>query len=70
MRMIRWIWGYILNEKIRNEVIRNKVGVVSVRIKDKMREVILKWFGYVINKFSNALVGVRLLFWGSKRRER
>ena len=37
--------GHIRKDKIRNEIIRNKVGVVP--IEEKMNETRLKWFGYV-----------------------
>ena len=40
MRMIRWICGHTRLDKIRNEVIRGKIGVAS--IEDKMREVRLR----------------------------
>ena len=40
MRMLRWMRGYIRKDKIRNEVICNKVGVVP--IKEKMRETKLR----------------------------
>jgi len=45
MRMIHWICGHMRLDKIRNEVIRSKIGVVS--IEDKMREVRLCWFGHI-----------------------
>jgi len=45
MRMIRWICGHTRLDKIRNEVVRGKVGVAS--IEDKMREVRLRWFGHL-----------------------
>ena len=35
MRMIRWICGHTRLDRIRNEVIRGKIGVAS--IEDKMR---------------------------------
>ena len=35
MRMIRWVCGHTRLNKIRNEVIRGKIGVAS--IEDKMR---------------------------------
>ena len=37
MRMIRWMCGYTKLDRIRNEVIREKVGVAP--IEDKMREI-------------------------------
>jgi len=49
MRMIRWICGHTRLDKLRNELIRNKIEVAS--IEDKMREVRLHWFGH-INKRS------------------
>jgi len=43
--MIRWICGHTRLDKIRNEVIRGKIGVASTE--DKMREVILRWFWHL-----------------------
>ncbi len=45
MRMLRCMSSYIRLDKIRNESIREKVGVMS--IKDKLREERLSWFGNV-----------------------
>jgi len=42
MRMIRWMCGYARMDKIRNEVIREKVGVAP--IEHKMKETRLRWF--------------------------
>lgn len=42
--MLRWICGHTRLDKIRNEVIREKVGVAPVE--DKMREAMLRWFGH------------------------
>lgn len=44
-RVIRWMCGCMRLDKIKNEVIRGKVGMKS--IKDKMREARLRWFGHI-----------------------
>ena len=54
MRMIRWICGHTRLDKIRNEVIRAKIGVAS--IEDKMREVRLRWFGHLRRRPEDAPV--------------
>jgi len=54
MRMIRLICGYIRVDRIRNKVIIDIVKVTP--IKDKMREVRLRWFGYLKRRNVNALV--------------
>lgn len=45
MRMLRWICRHTRYNKIRNEVIREKVGVTSMI--DKMREIRLRWFEHM-----------------------
>ncbi|KAH0433681.1 hypothetical protein IEQ34_026974 [Dendrobium chrysotoxum] len=45
MRMVRWMSGFTLRDRIRNEHIHEKVGVAPVE--DKIRESRLRWFGHI-----------------------
>ncbi|WMV37399.1 hypothetical protein MTR67_030784 [Solanum verrucosum] len=54
MRMLRWMCGHTRSNKIRNEVIREKVGVAPVV--DKLREARLRWFGHVKRRCADTLV--------------
>ncbi|XP_009803062.1 uncharacterized protein [Nicotiana sylvestris] len=53
MRILRWMCGHTKKGKIRNEVIRDKVGVESME--DKLQER-LRWFGHVKRRDTDAPV--------------
>jgi len=55
MRTIHWIYGYTRLDKIRNEVIRAKIGVASIEY--KIREARLRWFGHITRRNMDAPVG-------------
>ncbi|KAG5583186.1 hypothetical protein H5410_053813 [Solanum commersonii] len=59
------VW-HIRREKVRNEVVQNKVGMTSII--DKMKEARLRWFRYVKRRYTDtpvrkcerlAIVGIR-----------
>lgn len=52
--MLRWMCGHTRKDRLRNEVIREKVGVAS--IEEKMRENRLRWFGHVKRRSGDAPV--------------
>ncbi|KAL6519880.1 hypothetical protein OROMI_032774 [Orobanche minor] len=62
MRMLRWMCGHTKKDRLRNEVIREKVRVAS--IEDKMMENRLRWFGHVRRRPVDAPV-MRLESWGT-----
>ena len=43
--MLRWMFGHMRKNMIKNENIQGKV--VATAIEDKMRENWLRWFGYM-----------------------
>ena len=49
--MLCWISSYTRLDRIRNEVIREKVRVAPVE--DKMRETMLRWFSHVRKRSEN-----------------
>ncbi|XP_070008445.1 uncharacterized protein [Nicotiana sylvestris] len=54
MRMLRWMCGHTRMDKIRNEDIRERVGVAP--IEDKMQEARHRWFGHIQRRFTDAPV--------------
>ncbi|KAM3269850.1 hypothetical protein P3S67_029756 [Capsicum chacoense] len=53
-RFLRDVEEYKSKDRVRNEIIQEKVEVASVE--DKMREVILRWFGHVMRRDTGAPV--------------
>ncbi|KAG2603998.1 hypothetical protein PVAP13_4NG035150 [Panicum virgatum] len=45
MRMLRWFCGHTRRDRVRNEVIRDRVGVAP--IEEKLTQHQLRWFGHV-----------------------
>jgi hypothetical protein len=45
MRMLRWFYGHTRRDRVRNEEIRDRVGVAP--IEEKLIQYRLRWFGYV-----------------------
>ena len=45
MRMLRWICGYTRMDQVRNDDIRDRLGVAS--IEEKLVQHRLRWFGHI-----------------------
>ena len=67
MRMLRWMCGHTRKDRLRNEVIREKVRVAPIEY--KMMENRLRWFGHVRRRPTQAPVR-RLEEWGKEKIER
>ena len=48
MRILRWILGVSLKDKIRNDEIRRRCGVVNIA--EKVKEARLRWYGHVFRR--------------------
>nr|XP_016494092.1 PREDICTED: uncharacterized protein LOC107813349 [Nicotiana tabacum] len=70
MRILKWMCGHTKLNKIRNDDIRVKVGVVPME--DKMREARLRWFGHMKRRSLDAPVRrcERLALTGMRRGRR
>ncbi|CAH9125827.1 unnamed protein product [Cuscuta epithymum] len=52
--MLRWMCEHTRKDRVRNETIRQRVGVAP--IEDKMRKLRLRWFGHVYRRPGDASV--------------
>ena len=48
MRMLRWILGISLKDRIKNKEIRRRCGVVDIA--EKVRETRLRWYGHIMRR--------------------
>jgi hypothetical protein len=54
MRMLRWICGHTRKDRIRNDNIRDKLGVAPIQ--EKLVQHRLRWFGHIQQRPPEALV--------------
>ena len=59
MRMLRWICGHTRMDRVRNDDIRDRLGVAP--IEEKLIQYRLRWFGYVQRRPSEAPVHCGIL---------
>jgi hypothetical protein len=52
MRMLRWIYGHTRRDRIRNDNIRERLGVVPVE--EKLVQHRLRWFGHMQQRPADA----------------
>ncbi|KAK6759182.1 hypothetical protein RB195_021044 [Necator americanus] len=58
MRMLRWIIGVTLKEKVSNDTVRSIFGVVPIT--EKMKEARLRWFGHVLRREEDSVAQTAL----------
>jgi hypothetical protein len=54
MRMLRWICGHTRRDQVRNDDIRERLGVVPVE--EKLVQHHLIWFGHMQRRLAEALI--------------
>jgi hypothetical protein len=54
MQILRWIYGHTREDRIRNDDIRDKLGVAPIQ--EKLVQHRLRWFGHIQRMFSEAPV--------------
>lgn len=54
MRMLRWMCGFMRADRIKNEIIRERVRVAP--IEDKIQKVRLRWFDHVMRRGTDSSV--------------
>jgi hypothetical protein len=59
MRMLRWICGHIRRDRVRNDNIRERLGVAPVE--EKFVQHRLRWFVHMQRRSAEALICNRLI---------
>ncbi|VDO71503.1 unnamed protein product [Heligmosomoides polygyrus] len=59
-KMLRWTAGVTRMDRIRNDAVRQKIGVAPIA--DKMREARLRWYGHVLRGEENSVRKIGLNF--------
>ena len=59
MRMLRWICGLTRMDRVRNDYIRDRLGIAP--IEEKLVQHLLRWFGHIQRRPPEAPVHCRVL---------
>jgi hypothetical protein len=69
MRMLRWICGHTRRDRVRNDDIRERLGVASVE--EKLVQHRLRWFGHMQQRSADAPIRNEVIRRaGNKKRDR